>query len=106
MHKGVWSMPEGSGEGSVLNAEAKGLLPASGKGQASLQQKMSRARAFRRVKQLLVEQHILVDEAIDLITAFQMEADELTEAGVSYEMVRALERHLHSGVPENFSNSP
>lgn len=56
------------------------------------QQVISRTEALRRVKQLLSNQSVVSDEALRLIALFYLHGDELTEAGISYEMVRAVER--------------
>lgn len=58
------------------------------------QQVLSREKALRRVKQLLQPSNGIPGEVIDLIALFHLEMDELTEAGVPYEMVRALEKRF------------
>ncbi len=55
-------------------------------------QALSRGRALARVARLLTQESAIPDEAFTLMTLFQFHCDELTESGVSYEMVRALER--------------
>jgi hypothetical protein len=52
---------------------------------------LSRTKALKRIQQLLSEGNVLPEEAIELVSMFHFQVDELTEAGVPYEMVRALE---------------
>ncbi len=52
---------------------------------------VSRLEALKRVEQLLQKNQGLL-EAYHLIQSFRLEPDDLTEAGVAYEMVRALEK--------------
>jgi hypothetical protein len=77
-------------------------LPKSGKKSATssrneatvLHQKkaISRSEALSKVKKLLSRKSTIPSEALDLISLFYLHTDELTEAGVSYEVVRALEK--------------
>ncbi len=53
---------------------------------------LSRPTALRQVKQLLSQTNTIPPEAVELISLFRIQIDELTEAGVPYEMVRALEK--------------
>jgi hypothetical protein len=54
-------------------------------------QQLSRAQAIRHVRGLLADT-TLNPEALRLIDLFQIAAEELSEAGVSYEMLKALEQ--------------
>lgn len=65
------------------------------------QQTMSRQMAIKRVRQLLCTGNAICSESLALITLFHMEMDELTEAGVPYEMVRALEKRYPHVLPGN-----
>jgi len=53
---------------------------------------LSRKKALRRVHQLLSTNKVLVREAIQMISQYHFHTDDLTEAGISYEMVRAIEK--------------
>lgn len=55
------------------------------------QQVLSRGKVIRRLKKLLRDEEVITPEVFDLVTLFDIQVDELTEAGVSYEMVKALE---------------
>jgi hypothetical protein len=55
-------------------------------------QQLSREQAIHRVRDLLADT-TLHPEALRLIDLFQIAAEELSEAGVSYEMLKALEQH-------------
>lgn len=56
------------------------------------QKVLSRAKALKRIKELLTKESPIPLEAIDLVALFHFQMDELTEAGIPYEMVRALEK--------------
>lgn len=56
-------------------------------------QKLSRLKSLRQLVRLLENQADIPEEAIRLMLLFQYSADELTEAGISYETVRAVEKH-------------
>ncbi len=58
------------------------------------QQVLSRAKALRRVKTLLSQKKRIPPEALELIALFHLQADDLTEAGIAYEVVRALEKQF------------
>jgi hypothetical protein len=55
-------------------------------------QQLSREQAIHRVRGLLADS-AMNPEALRLIDLFQIAAEELSEAGVSYEMLKALEQH-------------
>jgi DNA-directed RNA polymerase specialized sigma subunit len=55
-------------------------------------QQLSREEAIRQVRGLL-DDTALHPEALRLIDLFQIGAEELSEAGISYEMLKALEQH-------------
>jgi hypothetical protein len=55
------------------------------------QQRTCRLRAVNRVKQLLRLGNGIPEEVVALISRFQFQIDELTEAGITYEVVRAIE---------------
>jgi hypothetical protein len=55
-------------------------------------QTLSRPIALKQVKKLLSQTNAIPPEAVELISLFRLQIDELTEAGVPYEMVRALEK--------------
>lgn len=52
---------------------------------------LSRAKALRRIASLLNSESGISSSVVALMSRLCLHADELTEAGVPYEMVRALE---------------
>ena len=62
--------------------------------QQALRQGLSRKKALQRICKTLNRSSRITHDVIELLTLFHFQADELTEAGVSYEVVKALEtRH-------------
>ncbi len=53
---------------------------------------MTRRQAIRHVRQLL-RLPCRIQAAVELIELFYIQPDELSEAGVTYEQLRALEEH-------------
>lgn len=60
--------------------------------QPQRQRVLSRCKTLRMLAMLLAEPSPLPAEALLMLTRHHYTADELTEAGVSYEVVRAIER--------------
>lgn len=55
-------------------------------------QALSRSHAIRQVKKSLTKKDHISPDALRLILLFHIGVEELTESGVPYEMVRALEK--------------
>ena len=54
---------------------------------------LTRVKALRQIKKILCSRHMLTGQVLELMTLFHFRAEELTEAGIPYEVVRALEKH-------------
>ncbi len=85
-------MPESAGKKRVSKSKQKKPTNSDLQGVLGRQKALSRAKALRRMTQILTLDNIICDEVVQLMTFFDFHIDELTEAGVPYEVVRALEK--------------
>lgn len=53
---------------------------------------LTRKKALKRLAHALIRKNAITDDVLQLMALFQFQGDDLTEAGVSYEMVMALEK--------------
>ena len=86
-------MPELAGHKGLNKSGRQRGTSTAKRGVLGRQKVLSRTKSIRRLKQLLTGKSGIPAEAIEIITLFHLHVDELTEAGIPYEIVRALEKH-------------
>ena len=85
-------MPAGSGSNPPDKSEHGKTNKAAKRRLLSKQKTLTRARTLRRIKQLLAQDEQFSQELVELLSLFHFQADDLTEAGICYEVVKALEK--------------